>query len=135
MIVLDTSVLSAALRRTGRSTATGELLRTLVREDIPLAVPGIVLQELLSGVRTSEQFERLRKLMTGFPTLAADRENHVFAARISNACRKAGVSAATVDCLIAAQTLAAGGELATLDEDFRRMARNTGLRLLSLPAS
>ena len=76
MIVLDTSVLSAAFRRRRQSGAEAravEALRRLLSADAPLAVPGIVLQELLAGVRTEEQFVRLRTLLEPFPLILAER--------------------------------------------------------------
>ena len=62
MIVVDTSAWSRALRRpaSGPPHPASELIRRLVHEGEHLAIPGIVLQELLSGVRTREQFERVK---------------------------------------------------------------------------
>jgi predicted nucleic acid-binding protein len=134
LIVLDTSILSAAFRRPKkpeRESDVATLLKRLVREDVPLAIPGIVLQELLSGVRTDDQFERLQAAAEGFPVLTAGRDHHIFAARVSNACRLAGVSATTIDCLIAAQTIVARGKLLTLDRDFARIAAHCALELLA----
>ena len=134
MIVLDTSVLSAAFRKREKleeESDVATLLKRLVRQDVPLAIPGIVLQELLSGVRTSDHFERLQTVVEGFPVLTAERDHHVFAARVSNTCRRAGVSATTIDCLIAAQTIVARGRLLTLDRDFGRIAPHCGLELFS----
>ena len=133
MIVLDTSVLSAAFRRRKRTQAepyAATLLRRLIGEDAPVGIPGIVLQELLSGIRASDQFDRLTTITRGFAILTADREHHVLAARLSNACRRTGVAATTIDCLIAAQTIAADGRLFTLDRDFRLMAPHCGLKLV-----
>jgi len=132
LIVLDTSVLSAAFRRRTKiekEPDVAALIKRLVREDVPLAIPGIVLQELLSGVRTDDQFERLQAVAEGFPVLTAERADHVVAAQVSNACRRAGVSATTIDCLIAAQTIVARGRLLTLDRDFGLMAPHCGLQL------
>ena len=61
---------------------------------------GVVLQELLSGVIDPEQGERIKELMEGYPLILATKERHVETANISNVCRKAGVSAAKVDCLV-----------------------------------
>lgn len=72
--------------------------------------------------------------MDGFPLLLARREDHLSAARISNACRRKGVSASTIDCLIAAQTISVKGELFTLDDDFELIASHTGLRLREIHA-
>jgi len=135
MIVVDTSVLSLAFRRRARAQAepsAARLLRRMVLEDIHVRVPGIVLQELLSGVRREAQFARLKSLVEGFPILAAERAHHVAAARISNACRRNGVATSAVDCLIAAQAVAADAPLFTTDEDFSRMAAHCRLRLLEV---
>ena len=78
---------------------------------------------------TPHIFERLQAVAEGFPVLTAEREHHIVAARVSNACRRAGVSATTIDCLIAAQTIVARGSLLTLDRDFGRMAPHCGLEL------
>ncbi len=102
----------------------------MVREDVPLAVPGIVLQEVLSGVRTEAQFFRLRNLLEAFPILVAEQRDHVAAARIANACRRKGVTTSAVDCLISALATERDAPLLTLDEDFARIARHSDLKLL-----
>ena len=133
MILVDTSVLSLAFRRRIKTSPEPPLVqrfRRLVEEDQPVAVPGIVLQELLSGVRTAVESERLENLMSGFPLILAAREHHLGAARIANACRRAGISASTVDCLIAAMAVKTKSHLLTGDEDFERMAPYCALQLL-----
>ena len=132
MILLDTSLLSLAFRR--RKTATRPLravseLERLIREDMPVRVPGIVLQEILSGVRDELQFKRLRGLMEGFAVLAATAADHVEAARIANACRRTGVLVSAIDCLIAAQSLHANARLFAEDRDFEHMQSVCGLHL------
>jgi predicted nucleic acid-binding protein len=132
VILVDTSVLSLAFRRraiAGPEPPLVRIFRRLVEEDQRLAVPGIVLQELLSGVRTENEFARLQETMEGFPLVLATRENHVTAAKISNACRRAGISASAVDCLIAAIAVASRSQLLTGDEDFAHMAPLCNLRL------
>ena len=71
--------------------------------------------------------------MEGYPLILATKEQHVEAANISNACRKAGVSAATVDFLIAAQCILLNGVLLTLDDDFKRISGCCGLRIYPIP--
>jgi len=93
-------------------------------------IPGIVLQELLSGVRTSDEFQRLQQILDGFPVLLATHDHHVTAALIANACIRAGVVVSAIDCLIAAITLESGARLLTSDRDFVRMAPHCGLKLL-----
>ena len=132
MILIDTSVLSLAFRRRVKTSPEPPVVRTfrlLVEEDQPIAIPGIVLQELLSGVRTPGEFERLLQLVEGFPLVIATREHHVGAARIANACRQAGIAVSTVDCLIASMVVETESQLFTADNDFVRMAPHSGLQL------
>ena len=131
MILLDTSLLSLAFRRRGppHEPPAVTAFRRLVEADAPLAIPGIVLQEVLSGVRTDTEVGRLEALLEGFPVILADRSDHVAAAGIANACRRHGVSVSTVDCLIAALTTRRNATLFTLDADFARVRPHCDLRL------
>jgi predicted nucleic acid-binding protein len=131
MIVVDTSVLSLAFRRPAEREphpAAAEL-RRLVEADEEVALPGLVLQEILSGVRDEAQFAALLASLEGFPVLRATADEHVLAARIRNRAIAAGIATSTVDALIAAQTISARGRLFTTDEDFLRLAPLCGLGL------
>lgn len=133
MILLDTSVLSLALRRRqrpeGESRRPAAALVRMVMEDWQLAIPGIVVQELLSGVRTPAEVERLEEALAGFPVVLADHDDHLRAARIANQCRAAGITASSIDCLIAALALGRQAELFTTDGDFADIAACCELRL------
>src|SRR5689334_10803663 len=102
----------------------------MIAEDWPLLIPGIVRQELLSGVRTPEEWKRLQDVVEGFPVLLADLDDHFTAARVTNACRQRGIASSTVDCLIAAQAIRSQASLFTLDQDFQRIADCCELQLL-----
>lgn len=136
MIVLDTSILSLAFRRRRRETGDEPppvaALRKLIADDAPLVVPGIVLQELLSGVSSREQFRKLQQAMAGFPLLLSGETHHVRAAQINNACRRHGVACSTIDALIAAQVIESGGRLFTTDADFQRIAMHSPLKLFDV---
>ena len=129
MIVLDSSVLSVVLRRHHPVSPLAERFVQLVQQDAPLSVPGAVLQEVLSGVRSEAQFTRLQDALEKFSLLLPDKADHVQAARISNTCRSRGIVTSNADCLIAAQTIRRRAELWTLDTDFERIARCCDLRL------
>ena len=132
MIVVDTSVLSLAFRRKTKPGPELPLVgdfRRLVEEDQPVVIPGIVLQELLSGVRAEDDFLRLLDILDGFPIFTAATAHHIAAAKISNACRQSGISASAVDCLIAAMAVESKAKLLTADEDFSHIARHCDLQL------
>ncbi len=133
MIVLDTSVLSRVFRRTRPGNeerrvqaAFGELMAA----DVPLGLPGIVLQEILSGIRSGRQFDDLAaKLTAAFTILAEGVSEHVEAARVRNVCLGKGLNVSGVDCLIAACAITGDHELFAVDDDFVAIARHAPLRL------
>ena len=133
MIAVDTSVLSLAVRRPTRAAhrehPAAAKLRRAVEEGVPVVVPGVCLQEILSGVRDAKQFERLASLLAPYPILVATRADHVAAARIASACRAAGVAASTVDSLIAALVIRHRARLLTTDVDFERIRAHSTLAL------
>lgn len=132
MIAVDTSVLSLALRRvSGRHPVhpAARRLRSAIEEGVAVVVPGVCVQEILSGVRDARQFDRLTSLLAPLPVLLATRGDHVGAARLANVCRSAGVAVGTVDALVAALAIERGASLLTTDGDFVRIARHSTLRL------
>ena len=133
MIVLDTSALSMVFRRVASDQPLHPVVdeyRRLVETDEELLLPGVVYQELLSGVRSEQAFNKLEEALSGFPILLADEATHRKAAQIRNMCRGAGITAAAFDCLIAAHTsLLPTGALLTLDEDFQHMSKVVKLNL------
>ena len=134
MILFDTSVLSRVFRR---KTAGAEerRLRTVFQElmasEEPLGMPGIVLQEILSGIRSQRQFNDLRaKLLAAFTVLPEGVPEHLEAARIRNRCLSKGLNVSGVDCLIAACAILGDHELFAVDDDFVAIAKQVPLRLL-----
>ena len=130
MFVIDTSVWSRALRRRERSEGeppSALLIRRLVLDNEPIGVPGIVLQELLSGVRTKKEFVRLRKVLDPFPVLLATEEHHLLAATLYNTCKSNGLNVSPTDVLIASTAIQCRGTLITTDSDFRRMSEHIDL--------
>lgn len=103
----------------------------MIEDDRPLAVPGIVLQELLSGIRDLAEVTRLRAAMEGFSVVTATIADHLAGAALFNSCRARGIAASTIDCLIAAQAIGGDYSLFTLDQDFLRIASCCGLALWS----
>jgi predicted nucleic acid-binding protein len=133
VILFDTSVLSRVLRRRHPGPAERRLRAVfdeLMASDDPLGLPGIVLQEVLSGVRSERQFAELSgRVVAAFSILPEGVSEHVEAARVRNVCLAKGLNASGVDCLIAACAITGGHELFTVDEDFEAIAKHTPLKL------
>jgi len=102
----------------------------LLRCDEQVAVPGIVLQERLSGIAEQKQGERvLAAVRESFPVMLATEGDHLKAADLSNLAARKGVAVSTVDALIAAQALNRRASLFTTDGDFPPLAALAGLKL------
>ena len=120
--VIDTSVWSLALRRTGRaSSREATELAELVREG-RAAIIGPVRQELLSGMKSQEQFELLREHLRGFRDTELTTSDFELAADFFNQCRGRGVQGSNTDFLICAVAHQRRQSVFTADADFARFA-------------
>ena len=133
MILLDTSVLSRVFRRAPPGPAEGALerrLAALMARGAPLGLPGIVLQEVLSGIRAEKQFADLeRRLLTSFAIVHPSTADYVEAARLRNRCAAKGLNVSGTDCLISTMAIAADHQLLAVDRDFEAIAKLEPLRL------
>jgi predicted nucleic acid-binding protein len=89
----------------------------------------VVRQELLSGIKTTEQFEKLRITLRSFPDEPLDAADYEAAARASNVCRSKGITVSAVDALICAVGTTRDGSIFTTDPDFRNYATFLPIRL------
>jgi predicted nucleic acid-binding protein len=106
------------------------VFQEMMASDLPLGLPGIVLQEVLSGIRSPRQFNDLSgKLLAAFAVVPEGVQEHVEAARVKNACLGKGLNVSGIDCLIAACAMVGNHELFAIDEDFEAIARQVPLKL------
>ncbi|HEV8327091.1 MAG TPA: PIN domain-containing protein [Nitrospiraceae bacterium] len=93
---------------------------------------GNILQELLDGLPSTKQFDRLLTLLDPYPFLDLDRQTYVAAARLQSVCRSKGVNAGSIDFMIVAACCQHGFPLLTADKDFVRIAGHCDL--VTVPA-
>ncbi len=122
-LFVDTSVWSLALRRDrpADDPAVRRLRQALEGGEAVLST-GLVLQELLQGFSGPRARTSIIERFTALPLLVPDREDHIAAAEIRNACRRGGVQIGTIDALLAQLCLRHELLLLTTDRDFDRMA-------------
>jgi predicted nucleic acid-binding protein len=124
-VLVDTSVWSLALRRRkgALSEREGQIVRNLreLIEEGRVVMPGLVRQELLSGVREEEAFEKLDRLLEPFEDYPVTTADHKTAARLSNLARGRGVTVSTIDALIAAIAMNNQLPVFTTDKDFQHL--------------
>ncbi len=130
MLVVDTSVWVDFLN--GHPSLETEYLANCLSDDVPIVLPGLVRAEILAGLRTNAEAERIASLLEAFDAAPEPTTgDYTEAAGIYRACRRAGAAVGSVvDCLIAQTCLSRGYALLTKDKDFRRIAAVSALRLV-----
>ncbi len=121
-VLVDTSVWSLALRRTGTSHPFRSELEQIIQEG-RVAIIGAIRQEILSGVKTTVQFEQLRKHLGVFPDTTLTSEDYEEAALFYNKCRQQGIQGANTDFLICSVAARRKMAILTSDKDFEHYAR------------
>ena len=131
-LVVDTSVWSLVLRRprVEESHPLVRVFRAHVEVGDGLFLIGNILQELLDGLRSKKDFDRLNGLMKPFPLLPLEREAYVEAARLRQRCRSKGIQVGPIDSLIATACIEHGFPLLTADKDFWHIAKHSDLVVL-----
>jgi predicted nucleic acid-binding protein len=130
-ILVDTSVWSAALRRTGQGEPLpARELRNLIA-DHRVEIIGPIRQEILSGIREDAQFKKLEKHLAAFPDIPITTEDHVTAARFFNLCRAKGVQGSNTDFLICAVAVRHRCAIYTTDRDYQLFAKHLPIALHS----
>lgn len=117
-VIPDTPIWSLVLRREKPNQALRTIFARFI-EDGQVVLPGIIKQELLSGIREPSQFDLLHEQLQYFPELLATGQDHTRAAQFFNKCQKAGVQGSHVDFLIAALAVGNSATILTTDRDFQ----------------
>jgi predicted nucleic acid-binding protein len=131
MILVDTSVLVDFLR--GRDTAATVVLERLLRDEAPVALSPIIVQEVLQGAADAREWRRLERYLDTQDLLVPrdPRATHIAAARIYFDCRRRGITLrSTIDCLVAQIALEHDAALLHHDRDYLAIARVRPLALL-----
>jgi predicted nucleic acid-binding protein len=132
-VLIDTSVWSLALRRqagdlSGREKKVVEELRELVVEGRGRII-GVIRQELLSGIKSEAQFEKLRLTLTSFADEVLETGDYEAAARLSDVCRSKGKATSLVDMMICAVAIQREWVVFTVDGDFAEYAEILAVKL------
>lgn len=132
-VLVDTSIWSLALRRKAKDLNSDEqrlvaALTELIREGRVVLI-GVVRQEILSGLKDSNVFEKLSQVLRAFPDETLNSDDYEEAARCYNQCRAKGIASSTVDMLICAVALRRQLAIFTTDPDFTHYAKHLFITL------
>ena len=124
-VLADTCAWSLLLRRGNPAALNSEqqsmlaILKDAIK-DGRIAMVGPIRQEILSGIRETAQFERLRQALSAFPDEPIMTSDYEDAARHFNRCRSEGVGCGSIDILLCTLALRAGWRLLTNDGGIKR---------------
>ena len=129
-LLVESSVWSLALRRDGTFDAKEVLaLREALTGADSVVTTGLVLQELLQGFNGPKAKEAIIERFGALPLIQPDRQDHVAAAEVRNACRRGGVQIGTIDALLIQLCGRYEMTLLSSDKDFANAARHVPFRL------
>lgn len=127
-LLIDTSVWSLAMRRDSPPEVPEVArLRQALEQGEEICCTGLILQELLQGLRGPKAKAAIVARFDAIPMIIPARQEYIDAAGLQITCRKRGIQVGTIDALIA--QLCIGHELTLLstDQDFDHMASIVGL--------
>lgn len=128
-MLVDTSVWVDALR--GSDTPQTRKLASTLAEKGGVCICGLVLTEVLQGVRSSHERGEAQRRFALLGYLPMPRRAYLLAARIYRSARARGWTVrSTMDCLIAACAIVNGASLLQSDRDFEVLASVCSLELV-----
>lgn len=129
-MLVDTSVWSLALRRdTEQSEPQVVALREALMGADQVFTTGFILQELLQGFAGPKARAQLVERLSALAFLQPDRDDHIEAAEVRNACRRRGVQIGTIDALLIQLCRRHDLVLLSTDQDFLGAAKHVEFRL------
>ena len=132
MILVDTSVWIDFLR--GADTSQRRTLHQLIEGEEDICLTGIILTEILQGIRDDKEHGEVRHYLLEFPIYNPEgTSTYITAAAIYRNCARQGRSVRkTVDCLIAAIAIENDFMLLHNDRDFEAIAACNDLTILNI---
>ena len=127
-IIPDTPIWSLVLRRDKPNREVQNLFVRFIEEG-RIILPGVVKQELLSGVRNETQFDALSEQLAHFPVVLATDADHLLAAKFFNKCQKSGIQGSHIDFLILALAINNSAAILTSDKDFQHYRKHVQFEL------
>jgi predicted nucleic acid-binding protein len=128
-VLVDTCIWSLVLRRNQTTLHQHtEQLSQLIEEN-RVKMIGSIRQEILSGIRETSQFLRLKQHLAAFPDLLLQTVEYEKAAEFSNTARQEGIQGSAVDYLICAVSHSYNLAIYTTDLDFSNYVKCLPIKL------
>jgi predicted nucleic acid-binding protein len=131
VVLVDTSIWIDFFQRPASPYI--EKLESLIRDNNRAVICGIILQEILQGIKDDRSYTLAKERLSVFPFINTSKETYIYASSlyrtIYRTMRKKGITIPPADATIAAIAVSNGIPLFTNDEHFKII---TGLSELKL---
>jgi len=106
-------------------------LESLLKERQDICTCGVILTEVLQGIRADEDYSKTKALLENLIFLPMQKATFEAAAEIYRSLRRRGITIRKpVDCLIAAVAIGHGIPLQHNDRDFDPIVKHCGLKVI-----
>lgn len=127
MLLVDTSVWIDFFNDNKHAEIT--FLENSIKNRIDISYCGVILTEILQGIKTTKDYVLTKKAFTSFTYLEMHEEIFIEAADIFRKLQRKGITIRkTMDCLIAAVAIVYQTPLLHRDRDFDPIVRYCGLK-------
>ncbi len=131
MVLVDTSVWADFLN--GHASPEALALKGLIEEEVDIFCTGLILQEVLQGIREKRQRAIIRKDLEEFVYIQPSLQTHIDSAELFFSCRKKGITVRkSIDCVIAMLAIEYDLEVLQKDRDFPMIAKVMPLKLFEI---
>lgn len=134
-VLVDTSIWSIALRHSIDVTGADKIREELknIIDQSGIAIIGPIRQELLSGIKSKNQFNLLKKRLNSFTDTSLETDDFILAATFFNDCRSRGIQGSHIDFLLCAVASRLKFILFSSDKDFALYHKHLDFALYYYP--
>ncbi len=129
MVLIDTTVWIDFFA--GRELPHVSVLERLIKNREDICICGIILTEVLQGIREKSEFRKTRELFNAMIFLPMRYSVFLFAAEVYRTLRRKGITIRnSVDCMIASVAIENDIMLLHNDKDFKPIEKHLGLKVV-----
>jgi len=134
-VLVDTGVWSLAFRRKNITPDEQQIVQQLqaLILDGAAFMMGVIRQEVLSGIKHPQQYEKLKVMLRAFDDFTVTQDDYELAAELFNTCRSQGIQGSHIDFLICAIAVNADISVFTTDGDFPQYAAIVPVKIYRPP--
>jgi len=127
VVIVDTSIWIDFLQDS--ESIHQKRLEDLIGNNNKALICGIILQEVLQGIKDNKSYEITKQKLSKLPFIDTNKETYLYASALYRILRRKGITVPSVDTTIAALAIQNKIPLFTKDEHFKIVAKHFGLRL------